>query len=394
MTDTTSSTICIVSQYFYPSTQATAQLVADIAVQLNHKSNNITVITSTPGEGYLDHVPILRSPAYLESNNNILSKITSGFLFAIYTSVYVLFRHNPGTTYLLFSNPPFICSLFALLTLLKKVRYIFVYQDLFPQSAVISGILPAVGPLTLFWQTLMNFGCSRASNIIVLSNSMKRSLSKRMPRLLPKTVVIHNWSVSPTISKTTVKKDFRAEWNASSDLILLYSGNLGRLHDIITFLECARLLTNNPVKFVFCGHGPKLEQVKRYIQAYGLSNVIVQPPVALEQLNSLFLSADIALMSTIPGATSLIAPSKLYGILASGKPVFYVGDESSEIAQLINTSKSGKTFSNGDSLLLSKVILNLINNSQALDLYAKASSKAYSTYFGLNKSIPKYQALL
>ena len=121
---------------------------------------------------------------------------------------------------------------------------------------------------------------------------------------------------------------------------------------------------------MFIGDGPLNSKIKEFTKLNSLNNIKTLPYQPFEKLPETLTSADIAVVSTSKNVTSLVAPSKLYGHLASATPVALISSESSYIRFMIEKNNCGKWFANGDFKSLSKWIIELKDNS---DLRKKMS---------------------
>lgn len=120
----------------------------------------------------------------------------------------------------------------------------------------------------------------------------------------------------------------------SSDKVALYSGSMGEKQGLEIVLESAsRLIGEKDVQFILCGDGPARHRLQ---QKYaGLPNVLWLPLQPLERLNELLNLADIHLLPQRPEAGDLVMPSKLTGMLASGRPVVASAREGTQIAEVM-----------------------------------------------------------
>lgn len=130
---------------------------------------------------------------------------------------------------------------------------------------------------------------------------------------------------------------------------VLYSGNQGRCHDLVTVLAAALLLRHDPeVLFLFIGKGPQHQRLLNLVSDWGLTNCRFLPYQNLEDLPFSLAAADLALVTLSIEAEGLVAPSKLYGHLAAATPIAAITPASSYLHQLVETSGCGHWFVNGD----------------------------------------------
>jgi colanic acid biosynthesis glycosyl transferase WcaI len=143
---------------------------------------------------------------------------------------------------------------------------------------------------------------------------------------------------------------YRREWDIGERTLIMYSGNFGIGHDVETFLKAARELQNDDrIRFAFVGGGKKKEQVERFVHEHGLeSTCIIAPYQPRERLDELLSAADAHLVSLLEGVEGIMVPSKLFGILAAGRPAIFIGDERSEISLVIVENQCGASVRQGD----------------------------------------------
>lgn len=363
--------VLIVSEHFYPSTAATAQLVHDLANGLARSNINVQVLTATPhAHDSCEQYPVTRISTNLASPSIILAKALKGSVFFAKSLIWTLRNKSLIDDVIIISNPPFIAALGLLLKALIGVEYIFVFQDIFPRSAMLTGIIPARGPALAFWHLLMRKAIKHSKSTIVLSDSMKKRVYLDF-NVTSNVSVIPNWSIAPLTSKPKRLTSLASELNIQDKFIVQYSGNYGRLHDILSILEAARILQEHKdIVFLFVGGGYKEKQIQAYKSMYRMNNVILLPYQPRETLSDSLSACDVSLVSLIPGADDTVAPSKLYGILSSSRPVILLATHRSCLAATIRSRRIGVVVENGDVDHLCKTLVQLKDQRSILDEYA------------------------
>jgi glycosyltransferase involved in cell wall biosynthesis len=271
--------ISILTQYFYPSHAATAQLMTDLAKGLSEHDFNLNIFTGTKSNldvpDFLTQVEIIHAFSPIKSSTSIFSKIISSIFFLISAVGYVMFNLSGNTPLLIASNPPYAGILGILFNIVRRGKYYFLLQDIFPESAAMSGIMKQNSILYKFFSKIIYVTYKYSEYIIVLSTSMQEFLEKKYPDLKTKIKVIENWAIEdiPVVSKPA--NNFAQQHELDEIFTVLYSGNMGRLHDIETITEAAKILKDEPIKFVFIGDGAKTKVVKQAIENYQLKNVLL-----------------------------------------------------------------------------------------------------------------------
>jgi glycosyltransferase involved in cell wall biosynthesis len=386
--------LVLISEHFEPSTGATAQLMSDLARGLHRRGWRLTVLTASPGADLEFPVVRLNGPDRPTGTRvRVLGKALRGLRFLLGSLLWCLRRSRRGDGVLIVSNPPFIGLLGPLLRLGRGLPYVFIFQDLFPRSAVLSGVLPAAGPLALLWQGLMAHVCSSSSQTVVLSQAMEARLRRDLGRQLPLTV-IHNWAVEQGAPIQREHSDFAAEHGYAARFSVQYSGNFGRLHDLLTLLEAARLLKEQAIQFVFIGGGAKQGQIEAYRIGFALGNVLQLPYQPRWRLPSSLAACDVAAIGLIPGAEDTVAPCKFYGILASGRPVLLIARRSCDLAQLVLNAGCGLVVEPGEAAELAEHLLELSRQPDRVRAMGERSLALYERQFGLERSLARYEAVL
>lgn len=160
-----------------------------------------------------------------------------------------------------------------------------------------------------------------------------------------KTVLLPNWADMRMVDKSQhliIKPSkkflnkYRKAWGVSdSTFILMYAGNMGEKQGLELVIESAQALSvHDNIKFVMCGDGVVRNRLIKI--ASNLNNVIWLPLQPESELNELLEAADIHLLPQLAGFADLVLPSKLIGMMASGRPVLACAQENTELGRVVN----------------------------------------------------------
>jgi colanic acid biosynthesis glycosyl transferase WcaI len=188
---------------------------------------------------------------------------------------------------------------------------------------------------------------------------VKRLAEKGVPK--HKREHFPNWVDIDSIRPLDGPNQIRRELGIDDDqIVLLYSGNLGVKQGFEMLLQLAQQLHDDlRLHFVFCGDGAFRPQLER--MTAGLGNVSLLPLQPLEKLNELLNAADIHLLPQKEGAAALVMPSKLTGMLASGRPVIATASPGTQVADAV--SGCGINIAPGDPNALLDAVLALASNA-------------------------------
>jgi glycosyltransferase involved in cell wall biosynthesis len=364
-------TIC--TQFYPPDYAATGQLIEELAIQLEHCGMQIHIFTGQPGYAFhKTSAPKLersgkrvieRSQTTRFWQSRIRGKGINGLLFFVRAIFYFLKASSRGDLVLLTTAPPFLPIVGYLANLLFGLPYICLIYDLYPDIAVELKVVSSQHWLTRLWNWVNQKVWQRAQQIIVLSSTMKTRIQTKYPEIGDKIIVIHNWADPDWIVPIPKENNWFAHQNGLVDTFtVLYSGNMGRCHDMDTILAAAKQLEKEPIQFVFIGDGAQLSTCIEQVNSLGLQNCQFLPYQDKSSLPYSLTACNLSLVSINPGMEGLVAPSKLYGILASGRPIAVICEPYSYLTQLITEAKCGATFNNGDGEGLARFIRLLASN--------------------------------
>ncbi|MEB3231131.1 MAG: glycosyltransferase family 4 protein [Leptolyngbyaceae bacterium] len=407
--------VLILNQFFPPDFVATGQLIEELAKQLVQQNLDIEVFTGQPGYAFqtqsapvqevADGVRIRRSRMSHLWLQRIRGKALSGLVFSLRSFLFVMQRQwfcfRPTHDVVLVTTaPPFLPIVVYLAHRLIGIPYVCLIYDLYPDVATRLGVIPPTHWLAQRWQQLNRAVWSHARQVIVLSDSMKQRVMQNCPSLPShKVTVIHSWADPNHI----VPRAKQHNWFAQThDLVkpftVLYSGNMGRCHDLDTVLEAMQQLQSDPhpvpIQFVFIGGGAKLQVLQATVAALNLTHVTFLPYQAKEDLPYSLTAGDLALVSVSETMDDLVAPSKLYSALAAGLPVAAICPLRSYLNPLIAEARCGATFGNGQGKQLAAYIQRLRGDRALAVAQGKSGRHYLETHFTPQKIAAAYAQVL
>lgn len=390
--------ITILTQYFHPHHGATSQLMTDLAKGLSHLGYTVNIFTGTqsqqPTPESFNQININRAFSPIKSSTSILSKISSSLFFLLGAFTYIIFHQPANTPLLIASNPPYAGILGIFFQLFKGGKYYFILQDIFPESAVMSGIMQPNSILFKLFNQLIYFTCKYSKNTIVLSSSMQAFLEEKYPDIKTKIKIIENWAIEDIPNCQKQSNPFAQKHKLTEIFTVLYSGNMGRLHDIETIAVAATILKDKPIQFVFIGDGAKTKIIEQTIQTHQLKNMLLLPFQPREILPLSFTACDISLVSLIPGAENIVAPSKLNGMLAAGRGIISLTAPNSYIDQLLTTSGSGINTPPNQPEQLADLILELSQQPEKVRIMGEKARQLYESRYRFERALKEYEQLL
>jgi glycosyltransferase involved in cell wall biosynthesis len=218
--------------------------------------------------------------------------------------------------------------------------------------------------------------------VVTLGRDMARLVEDKS-KGLTQVSVIPNWGDVDVITPTLKAENaLLQELNLADKFIVHYSGNHGRTHDLPSLIEAAELLKEeSDIHFLFIGEGSgKAEAVGR-AEALGLSNVTFRTFVDRSELNTSLNASDVSVVAFKTGMAGISVPSRLYNLMAAGKPILAVVDDASEVADVIREAELGVTAPPESPMLLAEQILALKSDPKRRSQMAENSrSEAVGKY--------------
>ena len=387
--------LSIITQFFPPDYAATGQLIEELVKHLGQQDIDIKVFSGQPGYAFSNAV----APRYEQSGNTqivrsrttnlwgkrLRGKTLSGVLFTLRAFIHLVRNCRRRDLALVTTAPPFLPVLGYIVSLLFGMPYVCLLYDLYPDIAIELGVVSHQHWIAKAWRALNRRVWMRAQSIIVLSPNMKQRIVNLCPEVVDKIHVIHSWADPQKISPVDKVDNWFAHKHGLVDTFtVLYSGNMGRCHDIETIFNAAVELKDEPIRFVCIGGGAKRKELQQKIKQKGLNNFLFLPYQDKAQLKYSLTACDLSLVSVSPGMESLVAPSKLYSALASGRPVAAICPPQTYLKGMLEENSCGAWFDNGDSVGLANFIRHLSRDSE------KATAMGSSARFSLEeKYTPK-----
>ena len=171
---------------------------------------------------------------------------------------------------------------------------------------------------------------------------------------------------------------------------LLYAGNLGLGHELETVLRAVHALDDDTnLRILLVGGGKGLAETRRLVEELGLPNIEFRPPVPLYRLTDLLASGDIHMVSQKPRTEGLIVPSKIYGTLAVGRPVIFVGPQECEVADIVRASGCGFVVAPGDVESTAQALSQLALDAELRRTMGQRARQYYGEKFGRERSVAR-----
>ena len=352
--------LLIYAHYFYPDVASTGQILTELTEGMRD-TFDITVICVVPSyngtveeryktkriyrEEYKGMKIIrVRVPEFQKSNK--ISRIKNLVAYFI-NALLATFKIEKQDYIFTISQPPILGGVLGVLGKgIKGGRLIYNIQDFNPEQTMAVGYSKNKLLLNLV-MAVDKFSCKLSDKVIVVGRDMQETLKHRFNnKKVPKNVFINNWinekDIYPLGQNHPKIINFKEKYNLKDKFIIMYSGNIGLYYDLENIIKViGEFKDREDVIFAFVGDGTVKDKVEAYVNENNLNNVTFIPYQDKTDLIYSLNAADIHWVVNAKGIKGVSVPSKLYGVMAAGKPVLGVLDEGSEARLIVEESNCG-----------------------------------------------------
>lgn len=343
-------------------------------------------------------VNIVRTTNLGSEHKGIASRLIYGLSY-FFRAFFFSFRNRKEFDLIISTtNPPFIGLLASFVKKFFKIPYLLIIYDVYPDTPIKLGVIKQKSFIATVWRRVNKIIYNNVDKAIVIGDDMQKIIEQKIQvEDHQKLVKVHNWSDSKVIFPVDKKRNRFLEQNPQlqEKTILLYSGNMGRTHNIELILDAAVEMQDfKDLVFVFIGGGNKKQLVEEHIAEGRSQNVISLPYQPFEILGDVLSSPTLSFVCLENEFTGLSVPSKSYGIMATGTPLVGILAKDSEIAQTIINYDCGIVHDPLENKSLSVSLRTLLQDEGLIDKYASNALSAFKENFDLKVSVRKYDDVI
>jgi colanic acid biosynthesis glycosyl transferase WcaI len=262
-------------------------------------------------------------------------------------------------------SPPLSIGLFsAWIARRHGAKSIFVAQDLFPDGPIRQGKLK--NPVFIRFLRWMERTVFRKSDAVTsISDGLVELLRPRVPAGKP-LKAIPNFVNTDLYHPIARKNEFSSRHGLDDRFVVSYVGNLGNAQDFNPVFAAAESMKDLAITFLLVGSGIKEQALAAEIKSRRLQNILM-PGYQPRELTPLINAAsDVCLVLLAPHVKNASFPSKIYTLMASGKPVVLYGDPLADVAKFVASNGIGWVVPNGDMAGFGALLKRLYDNRDEL----------------------------
>lgn len=405
--------VIFINRFFHPDHSATSQMLSGIAFGLAAAGHDVRVITSRlryEGAGAplsarekIEGLDVTRIWTTRFGRARLLGRSLDYVTFYMSTALALWRLARAGDVVVVKTDPPLLSIVAGPVVRWRRARLVNWLQDVFPEVAEGLG-MGGRGPKAFGMRQLRRLrdrSLRQAERNVVLGERMaeiitEHGASRAGLRIIP------NWSDGRLVTPIPHEANMlRREWGLADKFVVGYSGNLGRAHDIATMLaaiERAAAIGDHAqgprIAWLFVGGGAQTDKLRQEVETRGLTSVVFKPYQPSERLAESLSAADVHLVSLRPSLEGLIVPSKIYGILAAGRPAIFIGAADGEIARLLSSTGTGATVAEGDGSGLADTVIGLARDPIRAGTLGRRARQVFEERFDLPKAQAAWKRMM
>lgn len=295
-------------------------------------------------EQYQPGLDILRCKVTESYNANFLGRLWAYFSFVWFSIIGGIFKLK-GKKYdvILVTSPPLFVGITAwVLSKVKRVPYLFEIRDLWPESAIDSGVLTNKLIINMaYW--FESFIYKRAKKINVLTPAFRNKLIELKGVSVDKIIFIPNaadFDLSDKLLNEFDAEAFKKEIGLEGKFVITYVGAHGVANHLIQLVEAAELIENQNIVFQLIGGGMLKEKLILEVKNRNLKNVIFRDPVPKAEVFKYILASDMgASVLKKVDTFKTIYSNKTFDYMACKKPILLCIDGVSR--ELVESASCG-----------------------------------------------------
>jgi colanic acid biosynthesis glycosyl transferase WcaI len=388
--------ILLFNEYYPPDTSATAKMAAVVVGALAQR-HQVTVVAGRPSYDPDEFYPY--ALLHREKHNNVtvervgstayprhqMKRRVSNYLSYLALAVPRAIAIRPDVV-LAMTDPPIAGIAGAFVAQMAGRPFVYNIRDLYPDMAV-GGDIVQPSKWVERWEKLHRRALRQAACVIVLGDDMRdRILSKGIDP--ERVVVVRDGTSIPTPQPDTTDPAIRKsidELRCGFPFVAIHAGNLGFYGAWDTLLKAAEVLRNegNDTGFVFIGDGANRKRLEA--SAGNQGNVRFLPFRPVEQIPHVMMAGDIHIVTVKRGLEGVVVPSKLYSILAAGRPVLVVAPKECDAARIVVQDGCGIVANPDDPAAVAAAIRELRSDPVQLSEMGKRARESAKKYARVNE---------
>jgi colanic acid biosynthesis glycosyl transferase WcaI len=352
--------LLVLNQYYWPGVEATAQLLTELCEALADDLEIKVVTGQLHGQDEEPHrsvrsgVEIVRVPSTSFERSKLLARASN---YATYLTSALLggLRGPRPDVVLCMTDPPIVANIALLVARRFRVPLVVISQDVFPEIAVQLKRLENPVVMSLL-RSLVGLYLRRADRIVAIGDTMRLRLEEKGAPP-DRVLVIPNWIDTTRLGPLDKSNHWSQSRGIDEKFVVMHSGNVGHAQDLDSLIRAATFLRDlDDLLIMIIGTGARHAELVALAELYEVDQVQFLYYQSRGVLPQSLSAADLHVVGLASGLAGYVVPSRLYGILAVGRPVIVAADAESETAQVVERAGCGIVVPPGRPELLARAI--------------------------------------
>lgn len=399
--------VLILTNYFPPEIGGAAHLFYELAASLAQRGHQVTVVTGFPRYNVKERpepyrgrrlmreetsgVRVLRLWTPTMPRTNLILRGLEHFLVPAILFLGGLFSGRQDVVVIY--SPPLPLGLAAYgISRIQRIPFVVNVQDLFPNEAVMLGLLKNKVLIRLF-EAIERFIYREADCITVHSPGNREHVLAHGGH--PERVrVIHNWVDVERVRPLPRENSFRHEHGLNGRFVVSYAGTMGWCQDMPVIVAAAhRLRDYQDIVFLMVGDGPEKAKTEEHARRLELSNVVFLPMQPWSKYPEVLAASDVSMINLNKNLTTPVVPSKLLNIMAAGRPVVASLPLNGDAPKIVDEAGCGLCVEAEDAQGLAEAILTLYRNPGLAQEMGRRGRLYAEQHFSRESCVARYEEI-
>ena len=382
--------ILLLNQYYPPDTSATAKMAVQVAEKLADR-HRVTVVAGRPSYDPDEYYPFSFRRSDVRNNVTVervgstayprhqMRRRISNYLSYLALAVPRALAIRPDIV-LAMTDPPVAGIAGAFVARMSSRPFVYNIRDLYPDMAV-GGEIVNSGFWVDRWEKMHRRALRQAARVVVLGDDMRDRIIDK--GVAPERVVIVRDGSSFPSSLPERSDPVVQKIRSGFSFVAIHAGNLGFYGAWNTLLKAAEILRNENIGLVFVGDGANRATLEASAQSS--PNVRFLPFFPVEQVPHVMMAGDVHIVTVRRGLEGVVVPSKLYSILAAGRPVLAVAPATTDAARIVTETGCGRSADPDDPAAVAAALVQLRNDPARLAQMGARAREVAAKYARVNE---------
>jgi glycosyltransferase involved in cell wall biosynthesis len=294
------------------------------------------------------------------------------------------------------TNPPLLPYLAAVACKMRGARFILLVHDVYPEVLTRLNILKADSLAARLLNRASRWLYGKAERIVVLGRDMRDLVQSKLDHKSRHIILIPNWGNTDAIHPMPSSQNrLLKNMNLTGKFVVQYCGNIGRTHGIEDILATAEILSHDQsIHFLLIGWGAKKKWAIQRQAERNIRNLTILDPLPPEDLCEGLNACSVSIISLAQGMSGISVPSRIYNVLASGKPILAVCDADSELASVVREERAGWVIPPGQPDAIASCLLEAQTSPGLLIEMGRRARRAAQSKYTMQKIVAQYKTAI